>query len=460
MAPERLAQAEPDRLGLRLAGARPGGARLRLLLLHRRCEARQVDRNAAALERVLGEVERKAESVVETEGDVAGQRRAGTEALGRLVEQGEPARQRPAEARLLQVQRFRDHRFGAREFRIGPAHLGDQHRHQPEHDRVAGAKQMSMAHGATHDAAQHIAAALVGGQHAVGDQEARRAQMVGDDPVTGAVLPLRLDADEIDRGLNQRPEQVDVVIVVDALQDGRDALQPHAGVDRRARQVDALAAGKLLVLHEDEVPHLDETVAVLVRAARRAAGNVLAVVVEDLRTRTARADVAHLPEVVRPGDAQDARFRQAGNLAPQVEGLIVVDIDGRRQSIRRQAELPGNQVPGQFDRLLLEIVAEGEVAEHLEEGVMPGGIADIVEVVVLAAGAHAFLRGRRPRERRLGAAGEVVLERHHAGIGEHQCRIVAWHQRARCDRRMAVLLEEAKEMGPDVVDATHDRRGL
>jgi hypothetical protein len=40
----------------------------------------------------------------------------------------------------------------------------------------------------------------------------------------------------------------------------------------------------------------------------------------------------------------------------------------------------------------LEIVAEGEVAEHLEEGVVAGGVADIVEVVVLAAGAHAFLR--------------------------------------------------------------------
>jgi hypothetical protein len=42
---------------------------------------------------------------------------------------------------------------------------------------------------------------------------------------------------------------------------------------------------------------------------------------------------------------------------------------------------------------VLEVVAEGEVAEHLEEGVVPGGVADIVEVVVLAAGAHAFLAG-------------------------------------------------------------------
>ena len=41
-----------------------------------------------------------------------------------------------------------------------------------------------------------------------------------------------------------------------------------------------------------------------------------------------------------------------------------------------------------MDRLALEIIAEAEIAEHLEEGVMPGGIADILQVVVLAARAH------------------------------------------------------------------------
>ena len=62
----------------------------------------------------------------------------------------------------------------------------------------------------------------------------------------------------------------------------------------------------------------------------------------------------------------------------------------------RQAELLGDQRPGQLDRLvLLEIVAEGEIAEHLEEGVVARGVADIVEVVVLAAGAHALLRRGR-----------------------------------------------------------------
>ena len=45
----------------------------------------------------------------------------------------------------------------------------------------------------------------------------------------------------------------------------------------------------------------------------------------------------------------------------------------------------------------LEVVAEGEVAEHLEERMVPARVADVLEIVVLAAGANAFLRRRRAR---------------------------------------------------------------
>jgi hypothetical protein len=43
-----------------------------------------------------------------------------------------------------------------------------------------------VAHGTTHDPAQDIAASLIRWQDAVGDQEGRAAQMVGDDPMAGA----------------------------------------------------------------------------------------------------------------------------------------------------------------------------------------------------------------------------------------------------------------------------------
>src|SRR3546814_12071441 len=60
-------------------------------------------------------------------------------------------------------------------------------------------------------------------------------------------------------------------------------------VDRGFWKVLAAAVPELLELHEDEVPDLDEPVAFLVRAARRAAGDLRAVVVEDLAARAAGA---------------------------------------------------------------------------------------------------------------------------------------------------------------------------
>jgi hypothetical protein len=103
----------------------------------------------------------------------------------------------------------------------------------------------------------------------------------------------------------------------------------------------------------------------------------------------------------------------------------------------------------------LEVVAEREVAQHLEEGVVPGGVADVLQVVVLAAGAHAFLRGDGPPVGARLGAGEHVLELHHAGVGEQQRRVVAGYQRARRHDLVAVLAEELEEGRANVVDAVH-----
>ena len=86
--------------------------------------------------------------------------------------------------------------------------------------------------------------------------------------------------------------------------------------------------------------------------------------------------------------------------------------------------------PGVLDRILLEIIAEAEVAQHLEKGVVTRGVADVFQIVVLAAGAHAALRRHRAGVGTLVLAGEHVLELHHAGVGEQQRRVVARNQRA------------------------------
>jgi hypothetical protein len=93
----------------------------------------------------------------------------------------------------------------------------------------------------------------------------------------------------------------------------------------------------------------------------------------------------------------------------------------------------GEQFPGELECIVLEVVAEAEVAEHLEKGVMARGVADVFQVVVLATGADAFLARGGAVVGPLVEAQEHVLELVHAGVGEQQRRVVAGHDRARRD---------------------------
>ena len=81
------------------------------------------------------------------------------------------------------------------------------------------------------------------------------------------------------------------------------------------------------------------------------------------------------------------------------------------------------------NRLLLEIVAKREIPQHLKEGMMARGIADIVEIIMLAAGANTFLARCRGGIRALLRSGEDILERDHPRIDKHQRRIIIGNER-------------------------------
>ncbi len=87
------------------------------------------------------------------------------------------------------------------------------------------------------------------------------------------------------------------------------------------------------------------------------------------------------------------------------------------------------EFPGPVYRLFLEVVAETPVAKHLEHRVVVGVMSHFFEVVVLSAYPQALLRVCCTRVRGLGIAEENVLELVHAGVGEHQRRVILDHHR-------------------------------
>ncbi len=147
--------------------------------------------------------------------------------------------------------------------------------------------------------------------------------MVRDHAVGYRALTVGVGIGVVRGSFDQRAENIDGEAVVGTLQGRCDALEPHAGVDGRPRQIDPLFRRELLVLHEDQVPDLDKPVAILVGAARRSAVDARTVIVEYLRAGTTRPGVAHRPEIVRGGYADDFAVRQAGDLLPQRVRLVV-----------------------------------------------------------------------------------------------------------------------------------------
>ena len=134
--------------------------------------------------------------------------------------------------------------------------------------------------------------------------------------------------------------------------------------------------------------------------------------------------------------------RQPDVLLPDAGRFVVVEIDRHRQPRRVEAEplLVGQKLPGPVDRFALEIIAEAEVAQHLEERVVIGRAADVIDV----AGAQALLAGRGPREFELHLAQKVVLELVHAGRREQHRRIPARHEHVAGPARVALRLEEGQ----------------
>src|SRR5712691_1613807 len=119
---------------------------------------------------------------------------------------------------------------------------------------------------------------------------------------------------------NNPLEYVSVVIpqqpaLLETLQHRCDALQPRPGIDMLHRERAQFPRCVAVVLDENQVREFDESRtsfdidAAFARRMRAAVASLLAAVDMDLRARTARPGLAHLPEIVLLAAAQDSILR-------------------------------------------------------------------------------------------------------------------------------------------------------
>ncbi len=70
---------------------------------------------------------------------------------------------------------------------------------------------------------------------------------------------------------------------------------------------------------------------------------------------------------------------------------------GDVQLVPLELEHAGEEIPSETDRFALVVVAEAEIAEHLEEGSVASGPADVLDVALRPGDAQAALHGHRTR---------------------------------------------------------------
>ena len=443
-----------------------GGTGALTLRFHFTLEALFVHRQLALAGDVGSQVDREAVGVVQLEHHIARDYRA-LQAGQILLENLQALLQGLGELLFFGFQHAFDMRLLLLELGEGFTHLGHQRGDDLVEEAALGTQLVTVAASAAHDAAQHVATAFVGRGHAVGDQEAAGTDVVSHHFQRG--LAFVAAADGPGRGSQQVLEQVDLVVRVDVLQHGTDALQAHAGIHTRRRQRVQHTICSAVELHEHVVPDLDVAIAIFFRAAGWAAPDVLTVVEEDLGARAARTGIAHRPEVVGGvrralvvADANHALGRNTDFLVPDVIGLVIGGVDGDPELFLGQVQplVGGQELPGVMDGITLEIVAEAEVAQHFEEGVVTRGVADVFQVVVLAAGTHALLAGGGAGIGALFQAQEAVLELVHARVGEQQGRVVRRNQRAGSDTGVPFFFEEAQEGFTDFCAFHRDIHGI
>jgi hypothetical protein len=328
--------------------------------------------------------------------------------------------------------------------------------HQVAERRLVGTEQPKHPDDAAQHPAQHVAAAFVARDDPVGDEHRGGAGVVCHDPqpdVGFVVGPVHHTGDA--RGeVEQRAQQVGLEGVLDVLQQHRYPFEAQPGVDvlagKLAGHVEVrLAADRAQhLLHEDQVPDLEVSLLVDDRAALSTVFGTAVVV--DLRRRTTGTGHAHVPVVVLLAAPLHPLRRQSHDLGPHPEGLVVVEVDSRPDPLGVEAiaagfDAGGQQFPGIWDDPRLEVVAEGEVARHLEKRQVAGVGAHDVDV----RGPHALLHAGRADPRRRDLTEEVRLERHHPGVDEQQRGVVGDQRRRRHDV-VTARGEEAEETLADL----------
>ncbi len=136
------------------------------------------------------------------------------------------------------------------------------------------------------------------------------------------------------------------------------------------------AVGTLLVLHEHEIPELEKAVAAVAHPERSRARRIRVPRPGRSRARSPgrRARATDRPEVLRGRQGDDSLQGMPDSFQNSIVDLVrsepelrIARVDGRPDPIPVELHPLAHELGRELDCALLEVLAEREVSEHLEE---------------------------------------------------------------------------------------------
>jgi hypothetical protein len=261
--------------------------------------------------------------------------------------------------------------------------------------RFVDPQNLSMPHRSSHNPAKDIAPALIGGKNPIVDQKRSGPAVIGDDPEGNVRFRIPAIGDLADRFhlFKDGLEEIGLIIAPDVLKDRCDSFQTHSRIDTGFFDRMKGSSRIPIELHKDKIPEFQKPVALTSHLTiGTTTTDTFPLIDHEFRAGAAGPCLSHGPEVILLPQPDDP-FRRKTNLSPEMEGIVIFEIDRDPHLLGGQPPFADEEVPSHLDGLFLKIISEREVPQHFEERVMAGCLSNDLEVVMLPSGPDTFLGG-------------------------------------------------------------------
>ncbi len=142
--------------------------------------------------------------------------------------------------------------------------------------------------------------------------------------------------------VNEWSKEIAVEIIIFALKNSSNPLQPHAGINGGLGQLCHGAVCIPIKLHKNQIPELQKAVTVATNCTVRIIASVFRALVNmDLRAGTTGTGIAHCPEIICLTQANNATLGQIFYLFPEFIGLIIFPENRNPELFRVKTQLLG-----------------------------------------------------------------------------------------------------------------------